>query len=60
MQKAGTVGIKTGYTNAAGACLASAVDRNGHELIAIVMHSADDDSRFSESKQLFDYAFRKY
>ena len=56
----GTVGIKTGYTNAAGACLASAVDRNGHELIAIVMQSADDDSRFSESKQLFDYAFRKY
>ena len=50
-------GIKTGYTSAAGYCLAASAERNGRELIAVVMHSRDYDSRFNECAALFDYCF---
>lgn len=53
----GCVGGKTGWTNAARGCLTVAADRNGHELIAIVMHSEDEESRFREAAALLDYGF---
>ena len=37
----GTIGIKTGWTTAAGGCLLTAVQRNGHTVIAIVLDSDD-------------------
>lgn len=53
----GIVGGKTGWTNAARGCLTAAADRNGHELIVVVMHSDDDESRFVEAAALLDYGF---
>jgi len=53
----GCTGIKTGYTWAAGGCLAASAKRGDIELIAIVMHSADMDTRFSDATKLLDYGF---
>lgn len=53
----GATGIKTGYTRAAGGCLAASAIRDNHELIVIIMHSRDMDSRFTEAAQLLDYGF---
>jgi D-alanyl-D-alanine carboxypeptidase len=35
----GTLGIKTGYTIAAGHCLVAAAERGGHRLGVILLHS---------------------
>ena len=53
----GMVGGKTGWTRAARGCLTVAADRDSHELIAVVMHSDDDESRFLEAAALLDYGF---
>lgn len=53
----GCNGIKTGWTRAAGGCLAASADRDGTELIVVVMHSNNEDSRFSEAARLLDYGF---
>jgi D-alanyl-D-alanine carboxypeptidase len=37
----GTLGIKTGYTDAAGHCLVAAARRNGHRLGVVLLHSPD-------------------
>ena len=37
----GAVGVKTGFTDEAGRCLAAAATRNGRTLIAVVLHSAN-------------------
>ena len=53
----GTIGIKTGWTNKAGGCLAAAAKRDGVTLIAVVLQSATTDSRFDDARKLFDYGF---
>ncbi len=53
----GANGIKTGWTSAAGGCLAASAQRNGTELIAIVMHSANHDTRFDDARKMLDYGF---
>lgn len=53
----GMVGGKTGWTSTARGCLTVAADRDSHELIAVVMHSDDDESRFLEAAALLDYGF---
>lgn len=53
----GASGIKTGYTMAAGGCLAASAVRDGRELIVILMHSRDTDTRFAEAEALLDYGF---
>lgn len=50
----GTVGVKTGFTTAAGHSLVSAVDRDGTRLIAVVMGSPD---HYGESIALYDWGF---
>lgn len=52
-------GIKTGYTDEAGGCLAASATRNGVTLIAIVMHTNDGLDRFSEAKELLNYGFQQ-
>ncbi len=37
----GTLGIKTGYTTAAGKCLVAAVARRGHRIGVVLLHSPD-------------------
>ncbi|MBQ7478473.1 MAG: D-alanyl-D-alanine carboxypeptidase [Selenomonadaceae bacterium] len=53
----GITGIKTGWTIAAGGCLAASARRNGVELIAVVMNSADTKVRFQDAQKLLDYGF---
>ena len=56
----GTTGLKTGYTSAAGHCLAASAKRDGIELIAVVLHCASSADRFSSAKALLDYGFAAY
>ncbi|MCW3041435.1 MAG: D-alanyl-D-alanine carboxypeptidase [Solirubrobacterales bacterium] len=37
----GTLGVKTGYTDAAGKCLVAAVEQDGHRLGVVLLHSPD-------------------
>lgn len=55
----GSIGIKTGYTYAAGGCLASSAKRGDIELISIVMNSPTNDTRFDDSVKILDYGFAK-
>lgn len=52
-------GIKTGWTNAAGGCLAASAKRDGVQLIAVVLHSDDVNTRFTEAGKLLEYGFSK-
>lgn len=54
---AGATGIKTGYTRAAGRCLVSSAQRDGMEIICVVLNCAD---WFDESARLLDAAFAQY
>jgi D-alanyl-D-alanine carboxypeptidase (penicillin-binding protein 5/6) len=53
----GVVGIKTGTTQFAGENLVTEVDRDGHQVIFVVLGSKD---RFSETRQLIDWVFGRY
>ena len=55
----GMNGIKTGWTKAAGGCLAASARRNGVELIAIVMQTPGPDDRFADASKLLDYGFKQ-
>jgi D-alanyl-D-alanine carboxypeptidase len=52
---AGTIGVKTGYTDAAGRCLVAAVRRGGHRLGVVLLHSPDTDL---QARKLLDRGFR--
>ncbi|HOQ07894.1 MAG TPA: D-alanyl-D-alanine carboxypeptidase family protein [Clostridiales bacterium] len=56
----GTIGLKTGYTSAAGHCLAAAAVRNGQQLISVVLGEPDSNTRFAESRKLLDYGFANF
>lgn len=53
----GMSGIKTGWTQAAGGCLAGAATRNGVTLICIVMNAPNVEDRFTDTAKLMDYGF---
>ncbi len=55
----GANGIKTGWTKAAGGCLAACAKRGEIELIAIIMHSPDHDTRFDDAANLLNYGFER-
>jgi D-alanyl-D-alanine carboxypeptidase (penicillin-binding protein 5/6) len=56
----GTVGLKTGYTGAAGHCLSASALRNGQQLISVVLGEPDSNTRFAESRKLLDYGFANF
>jgi len=56
----GTVGLKTGYTGAAGHCLSASAIRNGQQLISVVLGEPDSNTRFAESRKLLDYGFANF
>ena len=56
----GCTGLKTGYTSGAGHCLSASAERDGMELIAVVMHCASSAERFASAKALLDYGFANY
>jgi D-alanyl-D-alanine carboxypeptidase (penicillin-binding protein 5/6) len=53
----GAIGVKTGYTDAAGRCLVSAAERNGMTFIAVTLNDRDD---WNTHKQLLDSAFEAH
>ena len=56
----GATGLKTGFTSAAGYCLSATAEREGLELIAVVMGAETSQSRNTACKQLLDYGFANY
>lgn len=56
----GTTGLKTGYTSAAGHCLSASAQRDGMELVAVVLHCANSTDRFESAKALLNYGFANY
>ena len=55
----GANGIKTGWTRAAGGCLTASAKRGEIELIAVVMHSPDHDTRFDDASAMLNYGFER-
>lgn len=53
----GCDGIKTGYTDRAGYCLVTHVEREGVNLVCVTLNGAD---RFNDHKALYDYALSLY
>ena len=56
----GATGLKTGFTANAGYCLSASAEREGLELIAVVMGSETSKERFAACKSLLDYGFANY
>ena len=56
----GCTGLKTGFTSAAGYCLSAAAQRDGMELIAVVMGAESSQDRFNACKQMLDYGFANF
>jgi serine-type D-Ala-D-Ala carboxypeptidase (penicillin-binding protein 5/6) len=50
-------GIKTGTTGAAGNCLVSTAERNGQRLIVVVLGATSADSRYTDTRNLFRWAW---
>ena len=51
-------GVKTGYTQAAGYCLATSASRDGMRLISVVMGAGTPEARVQQSKALLNYGYR--
>ena len=56
----GTTGLKTGTTSGAGYCLSATAERNGLELVAVVMSGDTSAERFNGAKKMLDYGFANY
>ncbi len=56
----GATGLKTGSTDAAGYCLSATAERDGMELIAVVLKSPTGTQRFESAKALLNYGFASY
>ena len=52
-------GLKTGFTDQAGDCVAATAEKDGTELIAVIMNS-EDPNRWIDAKNLFDYGFNNF
>lgn len=53
----GAIGVKTGYTRAAGRILVSAAERQGRRLICVTIHDPND---WKDHTALLDYGFEHY
>ena len=56
----GCTGLKTGFTSAAGYCLSASAQRNGMELVAVVLGAESSQDRFAACKQMLDYGFANF
>jgi D-alanyl-D-alanine carboxypeptidase (penicillin-binding protein 5/6) len=55
----GTTGIKLGYTEAAGYCIAAGAEREGIELIAVVL-GAKENLQYADAEELLEYGFHNF
>ncbi|WP_295719182.1 FAD-dependent oxidoreductase, partial [uncultured Oscillibacter sp.] len=53
----GCIGLKTGYTMAAGRTLVSCVERNGQRLVAVTLQDGND---WADHQALYEYGFAAY
>ena len=56
----GCTGLKTGSTDSALYCLSATAEREGMELIAVVLKSPTSQKRFDGARALLDYGFANY
>lgn len=60
-----TIGIKTGFTDEAGSCLAAAAKNGDTEILTVVLncpntYGEDGQNAFVQTRRLFDYAFDNF
>jgi D-alanyl-D-alanine carboxypeptidase (penicillin-binding protein 5/6) len=51
----GAIGLKTGFTRAAGFCLAFAGERDGHRIVGVLLGESDSGRRFDTAEALLDW-----
>ena len=56
----GATGLKTGSTDTALYCLSATAEREGMELIAVVLKAPTSSDRFETAKSLLDFGFANY
>lgn len=56
----GITGLKTGTTSKAGCCISATAERDGMELIAVVLGSGNSNDRFNSARNLLDWGFANY
>lgn len=56
----GCTGIKTGTTDSAGYCVSASADKNGMQLIAVVMNAESSAERFEGAKKLLNYGYANF
>lgn len=56
----GANGMKTGFTTEAMYCVSATAERDGMQLIAVVLGSPTSDKRFGAAKQMLDFGFANY
>jgi len=56
----GATGLKTGSTDNALYCLSATAERDGMELISVIMKGATSNQRFEDAKTLLNYGFSTY
>ena len=56
----GATGLKTGSTSSAGYCISATAEREGMELIAVVLGGSTSQKRFEDAKTMLSYGFATY
>ena len=56
----GATGLKTGSTSSAGYCVSATAEREGMELIAVVLKGSTSQQRFEDAKTMLNYGFSTY
>ena len=56
----GATGLKTGTTSKAGYCVSATAERDGMELVAVVLGSDNSTQRFEDAKKMLNYGFANY
>ena len=56
----GATGLKTGTTSKAGYCISATAQRDGMELVAVVLGSDNSTDRFEDAKKLLNWGFANY
>ena len=56
----GCTGLKTGSTSTAGYCLSATAEKDGMELIAVILKGSTSAQRFEDAKTLLNHGFATY
>lgn len=56
----GCTGLKTGTTSKAGCCVAASAERDGMELVAVILGADSSSDRFAGARALLDWGFANF